>query len=340
MICSQRPSPVSSARLNGSISSSITPVDSKVMMKACPSAVPRDVNSGNPEPARSPSSQVKKSKKSKKDPPPALMTKDGRIIEKPKRLRTAYNLFFQHHRELLLRSLPSRDSDKKPRNSHGKIDFTKLARTIAARWKAITDEEKAYFQELSAKDRARCEREIGEWKELERAQRSEGHSLSVRSEIERMVPHEENSPFQELSSFQPCTHSERATEGEWADFQQTTYPAFAKTQYLSNTRRMCVDLEPLPLNESDFMHHRQHHHRQHQHHQHHQQYTPEPMLSPFHEATSLSPEPAGMQGLQASSLEPIPYDPRNRPVTNLTETHDLANRLGEDCVAAMIRYFV
>ena len=105
--------------------------------------------------------------KGDKNAPLVLVTPDGSLMEKPKRLRTAYNLFFKHHRELLLESLPIRR--RKPRNSHGKIGFTSLAQTIAARWKTISDEEKAYFQELADQDRARYKREMKVWKELEKA---------------------------------------------------------------------------------------------------------------------------------------------------------------------------
>ena len=129
--------PISSSLLHATLCLT----DSKVPPRQHPGAAAPTVSSDKPKRASPSFSREKKSKKSKKDPPPTLITKDGRVIEKPKRLRTAYNLFFQHHRELLLQSLPSRDSDKKPRNSHGKIDFTKLARTIAGLWKAVSEEE-------------------------------------------------------------------------------------------------------------------------------------------------------------------------------------------------------
>ena len=61
---------------------------------------------------------------------------------------------------------------------------------------------------------------------------------------------------------------------------------------------------------------------------------PAPMLSPFHEAVTRE-----ITEMTGSWLEPLPYDPNYRSPTSLTETGDLANKLGDDCVAATIRYF-
>ena len=64
--------------------------------------------------------------------------------------------------------MPERAGNK-PKNSHGKCDFTKMAQTIAAKWKKIDKEELAYFKDLSQKDRERYNREMKVWKELEKA---------------------------------------------------------------------------------------------------------------------------------------------------------------------------
>eukprot|EP00977_Amphora_coffeiformis_P008715 scaffold1982_cov93-Amphora_coffeaeformis.AAC.37 len=300
--------------------------DSKALRKGAPAAAASTVSSKKPKlPTCSSSSQGrKKEKKSKKEAPPTLVTKDGRIIEKPKRLRTAYNLFFQHHRELLLQSLPSR-SHKKPRNSHGKIDFTKLARTIAARWKAVSEEEKAHFQELSSKDRARCEQEWKEWKELERAQRLEKHPVLPVSGKDDLD--EEKAPAQELyihhGSHRDLEMNERTKYEKTQNYlgHRTALPVFTKTQtqYPSVMRRKSLDLEPFPFHKMDFMQ---------------QQHMPAPMVSPFHEDV-----PPNSTGMPETSLEPLPFDPNQRLSTSLTDTGDLAHRLGNDCVAAMIRYF-
>lgn len=83
-------------------------------------------------------------------------------------LRTAYNYFFYRQRQQILEQLPERAGNK-PKNSHGKCDFTKMAQTIAAKWKKIDKEELAYFKDLSQKDRERYNREMKVWRELEKA---------------------------------------------------------------------------------------------------------------------------------------------------------------------------
>lgn len=128
-----------------------------------------DSPSAPPSPPRSINRSVRISTGLPSKPPcttksPAKATAD--CVEKPKRMRTAYNIFFHHHRQLLLEALPNRE--KKPRNSHGKIGFTNLARTIAARWRAITAEEKAHYQDLSNRDRARYVQEMKLWKEQQK----------------------------------------------------------------------------------------------------------------------------------------------------------------------------
>eukprot|EP00522_Entomoneis_paludosa_P006198 CAMPEP_0172446344 /NCGR_PEP_ID=MMETSP1065-20121228/5958_1 /TAXON_ID=265537 /ORGANISM="Amphiprora paludosa, Strain CCMP125" /LENGTH=279 /DNA_ID=CAMNT_0013197435 /DNA_START=112 /DNA_END=951 /DNA_ORIENTATION=+ len=89
------------------------------------------------------------------------------VSEKPKRSLSAYNLFFQAERKKLLQSLPDRPSQgkgRKPRNSHGKLGFAEMARLVSAKWKKITPEEKAPFDELAKRDTLRYKREMQEWK--------------------------------------------------------------------------------------------------------------------------------------------------------------------------------
>uniref|UniRef100_A0A7S2VBS3 HMG box domain-containing protein n=1 Tax=Entomoneis paludosa TaxID=265537 RepID=A0A7S2VBS3_9STRA len=74
-------------------------------------------------------------------------------VAKPKRSLSAYNLFFQTERKKLLKTLPVKG--KKPRKSHGKIGFADMARTIAAKWKKITPDEKSEYDRLAALDKQR-----------------------------------------------------------------------------------------------------------------------------------------------------------------------------------------
>ena len=86
---------------------------------------------------------------------------DG-LPPKPKKSLSAYNIFFKTQRQLLLETLPVRGV--KPRRSHGKIGFAEMARTIAGRWKSITDDEKIEFEKLAAADAERYDRELAAWK--------------------------------------------------------------------------------------------------------------------------------------------------------------------------------
>lgn len=96
-----------------------------------------------------------KNKNSKSPKGKKKRVQDGR----PKHPLSAYNLFFQREREVLLASLPVR-AEGKPRRSHGKIGFADMAREIGKRWKAINPEDKAYFDELARLEKERYHREL------------------------------------------------------------------------------------------------------------------------------------------------------------------------------------
>lgn len=102
---------------------------------------------------------------------PTTVTNDGdrpSAPSKPKRSLSAYNFFFQAQRQEILESTPTR-AEGKPRRSHGKIGFAELARLIASRWKTISDERRAEFEQMAAGDKSRYMREIEEWKRHEKA---------------------------------------------------------------------------------------------------------------------------------------------------------------------------
>ena len=92
---------------------------------------------------------------------------NSNVATKPKRPLSAYNLFFQRERELLLEALPSRDG-RKPKRSHGKINFESLAKTIAAKWKDIAPEEKEEYEKIAAVGREKYVKLAKEWKKQQR----------------------------------------------------------------------------------------------------------------------------------------------------------------------------
>ena len=87
------------------------------------------------------------------------------LPEKPRRNLSAYNFFFKLERQRIISDLPAPSEEKQPRNSHGKIGFAKLARTIAAKWKSLDDEGRAPYIDLATDDKERYVREMKEWRE-------------------------------------------------------------------------------------------------------------------------------------------------------------------------------
>lgn len=88
---------------------------------------------------------------------------DKRTRPKPKRPLSAYNFYFHSERQNILQDTPTR-KEGKPRRSHGKIGFADLARSIAAKWKCISKEERATFDKKAAADKERYQREMAAWK--------------------------------------------------------------------------------------------------------------------------------------------------------------------------------
>jgi hypothetical protein len=96
--------------------------------------------------------------------------------DKPKRPLSAYNLFFQAERAIMLGDAAAvADKEKKKpnkkrvhRKSHGKIGFAEMARVIGSKWKSAKDEDKKSFEGRAEKERKRYEVELEAWKETQR----------------------------------------------------------------------------------------------------------------------------------------------------------------------------
>lgn len=127
-----------------------------------------------PNPASNPDNPDLKKKRSWKKPK-----------DKPMRPLSAYNMFFQNQRERIvagktgdptpeeihqsvMKMLTSKTRGPKRRQdriSHGQISFGDLARTIAAKWKAIDPKLKAIYNHYAAQEKIRYKKEVVVWKE-------------------------------------------------------------------------------------------------------------------------------------------------------------------------------
>ena len=112
--------------------------------------------------------------------------------KKPKRPLSAYNFFFKHERERILKSIDeqnekkissktskerfkdddenevdqkassSKNSVKKKKEAHGKISFENLAKTIGVRWAKLDEKDMEYYQEFADEDLKRYKKETSE----------------------------------------------------------------------------------------------------------------------------------------------------------------------------------
>lgn len=108
--------------------------------------------------------ELPKTKKSRNESPPKPKRAKKRASSssdqgKPKRPLSAYNLFFQEQRKILLAKLPVRPQGA-PRRSHGKLGFKEMARYIGHRWKTLDAATKHRFDVMAAKEKKRYAEEM------------------------------------------------------------------------------------------------------------------------------------------------------------------------------------
>jgi len=120
----------------------------------------------------------------------------NKLLGKPKRPLSAYNIFFQHEREKIVTNAPDTpvtleslkiDSTRKlkkrrHRKSHGKIGFADLARKIAEKWKTLDKESRSVFEACALKEKARYQKEISEWKAYKKTEAAE-EEAAVKNQI-------------------------------------------------------------------------------------------------------------------------------------------------------------
>mmetsp|Transcript_44076 Transcript_44076/g.106260 ORF Transcript_44076/g.106260 Transcript_44076/m.106260 type:complete len:466 (+) Transcript_44076:218-1615(+) len=121
--------------------------------------------------------------------------------DKPNRPLSAYNLFFQQERALMLRAGNPPPEDMKEgeveessetsgdnngpaikrrihRKTHGKVGFAEMARSIGAKWKALPDSDKEVFVKQASKEKERYAKELALWKEQQKLKEQQQQEMA------------------------------------------------------------------------------------------------------------------------------------------------------------------
>lgn len=91
-------------------------------------------------------------------------------VGKPNRPLSAYNLYFQKERAIMLGDAAEK-VDQEPgkkrvhRKTHGKIGFAEMAKIIGAKWKKLPEEEKEEFVQIAAKKKEQYAIDLEKWRE-------------------------------------------------------------------------------------------------------------------------------------------------------------------------------
>lgn len=124
--------------------------------------------------------------------------------DKPKRPLSAYNLFFQYERNMVVKGdvaeaqnsadehstkSISEKSGKHYPKPHGKIGFRSLTKRVASKWKNLEPEKKKFFEERAQIETERYRRELAIWndgksKQIANAAGQAGDSLPDRSTLD------------------------------------------------------------------------------------------------------------------------------------------------------------
>lgn len=111
-----------------------------------------------------------------------LLGDEEETTKKPKRPLTAYNLFFQNERQLLL-------GPGLPKKQQKKVGFADMARIISRKWKDAGFAERAPFCNMANIDKLRYLREMDEYREelnrRKKADQRKQKDLQLETEMKR-----------------------------------------------------------------------------------------------------------------------------------------------------------
>mmetsp|Transcript_7420 Transcript_7420/g.18182 ORF Transcript_7420/g.18182 Transcript_7420/m.18182 type:complete len:491 (+) Transcript_7420:196-1668(+) len=91
-------------------------------------------------------------------------------VGKPNRPLSAYNLYFQKERAIMLGDAAEK-TDQEPgkkrihRKTHGKIGFADMAKIIGGKWKKLPEEEKEEFVKVAVELKEKYAKDLAEWRE-------------------------------------------------------------------------------------------------------------------------------------------------------------------------------
>mmetsp|Transcript_16651 Transcript_16651/g.23458 ORF Transcript_16651/g.23458 Transcript_16651/m.23458 type:complete len:376 (+) Transcript_16651:139-1266(+) len=139
--------------------------------------------------------------------------------DKPKRPLSAYNLFFQHERNLIvtaetpagqeppvLAGGEKKKRKRRHRKTHGKISFADLARTIADKWKNTAPEGRAPFEAQAAIEKARYLEQLEAWKKS-KENPEQSATKSTTEGLEMCKQPGPIAPCSGITSMKPCPTS-------------------------------------------------------------------------------------------------------------------------------------
>lgn len=127
------------------------------------------------------------------------------LLERPKRPRTAYNYFFQDERQRLLDTLPVSATHRGRPGTHGKIGFADLAKTISAKWRAISADQMFFYANLANHDKIRYRSEVEVYKAQERAMQQQATFAVQDSDKKKKTKKSKRTNNQTISNDTPTT---------------------------------------------------------------------------------------------------------------------------------------